>query len=76
MERQIDTLAAAIRTTLARPVPANKALAAIMTAAGIDGPGLARPQIATLAAWSTDPRFTEAEQAHATAQLAALGLGA
>lgn len=76
MERQIDKLVASIRATLARPALLDPAMAAVMAASGIDGPGLARPQIATLAAWSTDPTLTEGERNYAAAQLAALDLAA
>lgn len=76
MEQQIDKLVAAIRITLLRPVPPDPVLAAFMAATGIDGRGLARPQIATLVAWSTDPTLTEVERTHAAAQLLGLGLGA
>jgi hypothetical protein len=78
MEREIDKLVAAIRATLARPAPLDPAMAmaVVMAASGIDGPGLARPQIATLAAWSTDPTLTEGERNYAAAQLAALDLAA
>jgi hypothetical protein len=69
MERQIDTVVASIRVTLARPVHPNSVLAAIMAASGIDGPGLARQQIASLVAWSNDPTLSEVERAYAMAQL-------
>lgn len=76
MERQIDKLVAAIWATLARPAPLDPAMAVVMAASGIDGPGLALPQIAALAAWSTDPTLTEGERNYAAAQLAALNLAA
>lgn len=76
MERQIDKLVASIRATLARPAPLDPAMAVVMASSGIDGQGLARPQIAKLAAWSTDPTLTEGERNYATAQLAALDLTA
>ena len=76
MERQIDKLVAAIWATLTRPAPLDAAMAVVMAASGIDGPGLAQPQIAALAAWSTDPTLTEGERNYAAAQLAALNLAA
>lgn len=74
MEQQIDKLVTAIRVTLARPGSLDPVLAATMAASGIDGSSLARPQIAALAALSTDPTLTEGERNYAAAQLVALGL--
>lgn len=74
MDQQIDKLVAAIRATRARPAPLDHVLATVMVASGIDGSSLARPQIAALAALSTDPTLTEGERNYAAAQMAALGL--
>lgn len=55
-------------------MPLNDVLATAMLASAIDGFSLARPQIAALAALSTDPTLTERERNYAAGQLAALGL--
>ncbi|WP_150127673.1 hypothetical protein [Janthinobacterium psychrotolerans] len=74
IEQQIDKLVAAIRAALARSAPLDPVVATVMVADGIDGSSLARPQIAALAALSTEPTLTEGERNHAAAQLAALGM--
>jgi len=74
MKQQIDKLMASIRSTRARPAPADPAMAIVMAASGIDGPGLAQQQIAALVRWSTDPTLTEDDRSYAATQLVALEL--